>query len=131
MSALARLRQLIARVPRGKVVTYGQVASAGGFPRAARMTVWALQHAEGLPWHRVVGALGRIALPGEAGREHGVRLELEGVTFQGGRVRLDLHQWSPRVRARRPPRGSKARVRAEKRTAPGRRGRVRRDASVR
>jgi len=81
------------------VITYGQVAEAAGFPRAARLTVWALQRGSGLPWHRVVAAGGRIALPGEDGREQRLRLETEGVVFRGGRVRIDLHNWTPRGRA--------------------------------
>ena len=93
MPTLERLRRVIARVPYGKVVTYGQVATAAGFPGAARLTVWALQGGTGLPWHRVVAAGGRIALPGTEGQEQRLRLELEGVTFRGGRVRMDLHHW--------------------------------------
>ena len=92
------LRAVIARVPRGKVITYGQVAAAAGFAGAARQTVWALQDSKGIPWHRVVAAGGRIALPGEQGLEQRVRLETEGVTFRGGRVRMDLHGWSPKRR---------------------------------
>lgn len=95
---LARLRELIARVPRGKVITYGQVAAAAGFSGGARLTVWALRTAEGLPWHRVVSAGGRIGLSGEEGREQRLRLEMEGVTFRRGRVRMDLHTWTPRRR---------------------------------
>lgn len=97
MSTFGRLRQVIAGVPRGKVITYGQVAAAGGFPGAPRLTVWALQEAEGLPWHRVVGAGGRIALPGEQGREQRLQLEIEGVAFRRGRVRMDLHNWTPSI----------------------------------
>jgi methylated-DNA-protein-cysteine methyltransferase related protein len=101
-SMFTSLRAVIARVPRGKVITYGQVAEAAGFPGAARQTVWALQDSKGLPWHRVVAAGGRIALPGEQGLEQRLRLETEGVTFRGGRVRMDLHGWTPkRARARR------------------------------
>ncbi|HYA70292.1 MAG TPA: MGMT family protein, partial [Thermoplasmata archaeon] len=96
MSTLARLRRVIARVPRGRVVTYGRVAAAAGFPRAARLTVWALQSGDDLPWHRVVAAGGRIALPGAEGREQRLRLQLEGIVFRGGRVRMDLHEWIPR-----------------------------------
>jgi len=98
VSTLARLRRVIESVPRGKVITYGQVAEAGGFPGAARLTVWALQDGVGLPWHRVVGAGGRIALPGEEGQEQRLVLEIEGVRFHGGRVRMDLHNWTPRPR---------------------------------
>ncbi|MFZ0830777.1 MAG: MGMT family protein [Thermoplasmata archaeon] len=91
---------MIASVPRGKVITYGQVAAAGGFPGAARLTVWALQRGEGLPWHRVVGAGGRIALPGDEGREQRLRLQVEGVTFRGNRVRMDRHNWIPTTSCR-------------------------------
>ena len=101
MNTLNRIRNVIARVPRGRVITYGQAAAIAGFPGAARLTVWALHAGEGLPWHRVVAAGGRIALPGEEGREQRLRLEMEGVTFRSGRVRMDLHSWSPKLRPRR------------------------------
>ena len=45
-----------------------------------------------LPWQRVVGAGGEIKLPFEAGAEQRFRLQMEGVTFQGRRVNLKLHQ---------------------------------------
>jgi methylated-DNA-protein-cysteine methyltransferase-like protein len=106
VGTLAVLRRVIRRVPRGKVITYGGVAEAAGFPRAARLTVWALQQGEGLPWHRVVGAGGRIALPGAQGEEQRARLKMEGVTFRGRRVRMDLCMWIPDSRppTRLPPR---------------------------
>jgi methylated-DNA-protein-cysteine methyltransferase related protein len=94
-------RKVIARIPRGKVATYGMVAAAAGHPLAARMTVWALQRSEGLPWHRVVAAGGRIALSGEEGAEQRLRLEVEGVTFRGARVRMDRHLWRPGSRTPR------------------------------
>ena len=100
-STLGRVRAVIAKVPRGRVTTYGEVAAAAGFPGAARLTVRALRSAVGLPWHRVVAAGGRIALLGEDGREQRLRLAMEGVTFRGGRVRLDVHGWSPRAAPRR------------------------------
>jgi methylated-DNA-protein-cysteine methyltransferase-like protein len=86
------IRETVRRIPRGKVATYGQVAKAAGFPGAARQVVWALRGARGIPWHRVIGAGGRILLPGEAGMEQRIRLENEGVKFRGGRIRMDLHQ---------------------------------------
>ncbi len=98
---LARVGAVIAAVPRGRVITYGQAAEAAGFPRGARLAVRALLREEGLPWHRVVAAGGRIALAGEAGKEQRLRLALEGVAFRGGRVRMDVHGWAPRS-ARRP-----------------------------
>jgi methylated-DNA-protein-cysteine methyltransferase-like protein len=86
------IRETVRRIPRGKVATYGQVAKAAGFPGAARQVVWALRGARGIPWHRVIGAGGKILLPGEAGMEQRIRLENEGIKFRGGRIRMDLHQ---------------------------------------
>ncbi len=86
------IRETVRRIPRGKVATYGQVAKAAGFPGAARQVVWALRGARGIPWHRVIGAGGKILLPGEAGLEQRIRLENEGVRFRSGRIRMDLHQ---------------------------------------
>jgi len=87
------MQAVIARIPKGKVATYGQIAEKAGFPGAARQAVWSLRAARGLPWHRVVAAGGRIALPGDQGIEQRLRLEREGVAFRGARVRMDLHQW--------------------------------------
>jgi methylated-DNA-protein-cysteine methyltransferase-like protein len=83
-----RIRRMILKIPRGKVSTYGAVARAAGFPGAARQVVWALRSARGLPWHRVVAAAGRIALPGEQGLEQRFRLEAEGVKFNGRNVNM-------------------------------------------
>ena len=93
---LEEIRKTIRKIPKGKVATYGDVAAAAGFPGAARQVVWALQNASAsLPWHRVLGAGGRIRLPGESGFEQRLRLQSEGITFRGDRVRMDLHQWPP------------------------------------
>src|SRR5579864_3669586 len=62
---LSTMRDTIRTIPKGKVATYGDVARAAGFPGRARQVVWALRGARGLPWHRVVGAGGKIMLPGE------------------------------------------------------------------
>jgi len=88
----AMLRQ-VGRVPRGRVVTYGEIARAAGFPGAARQAAWALHSSRGLPWHRVVGAGGRILLRGEAALEQRFRLQAEGVAFDGARVRMKQHEF--------------------------------------
>lgn len=88
-----RIRETILKIPRGKVSSYGAVASAAGYPGAARQVVWALRQSRGVPWHRVLAAGGRIALPGEAGFEQRLRLEAEGVTFSGSRVRMRECEW--------------------------------------
>jgi methylated-DNA-protein-cysteine methyltransferase-like protein len=85
----------VRRVPRGRVVTYGDVAYAAGFPGAARQVAWALHSfSRGLPWHRVVGAGGKILLGGESGFEQRMRLQAEGVRFLGLRVDMDTHHHS-------------------------------------
>src|SRR5205809_4881733 len=97
---LARMRATVRRIPRGKVATYGDVAKAAGFPGAARQVVWALYHAGGtLPWHRVVGAGGRIRLPGEAGLEQRTRLASEGVRFQ--RDQIPMPEFAFRFRGKK------------------------------
>lgn len=100
------------KIPRGKVSTYGAVARAAGYPGAARQVVRALQQSYGLPWHRVVAAGGRIALPGESGMEQRFRLETEGVRFSGRRVRLAEHEFKfaktrPRKRTQKKSTGVK------------------------
>lgn len=88
MEMFPRIRAMILKIPRGKVSSYGAVARAAGYPGAARQVVWALRQSHGLPWHRVVAAGGRIALPGELGFEQRMRLEAEGVKFTGKKVRM-------------------------------------------
>ena len=96
---LPEIRSIVAKIPKGKVATYGSVAKAAGFPGNARRVAWALRNSDGrLPWHRVLGAGGRILLPREAGIDQRVRLEAEGVTFRGGRVALDRHEFRFRAR---------------------------------
>ncbi|MBI2682386.1 MAG: MGMT family protein [Acidobacteriales bacterium] len=87
-----RIGVQIRKIPRGKVATYGAVAKAAGYPGASRQVVWALRALEGLPWHRVLGAGGKILLPGEDGMEQRLRLEMEGVRFVSGKVAMKAHE---------------------------------------
>jgi methylated-DNA-protein-cysteine methyltransferase-like protein len=85
----------VRRVPYGKVATYGDVAYAAGFPGGARQVAWALHsNYHGLPWHRIVGAEGKILLGGEGGFEQRMRLQAEGVGFVGLRVDMEAHHHS-------------------------------------
>src|SRR6478609_11997136 len=83
-----RIRATILTIPRGHVSSYGAVARATGIPRGARLVVRTLGQSHGLPWHRVVAAGGRIAIPGEGGLDQRFRLEMEGVKFSGKKVRM-------------------------------------------
>jgi methylated-DNA-protein-cysteine methyltransferase-like protein len=91
--ALQAIWDVVARIPRGRVSTYGDVAREAGFPGRARQAGFALKHAPDgmhLPWHRVVGAGGKIAFPpgSSARREQTRRLQSEGVEVENGRVAL-------------------------------------------
>lgn len=95
---------LIAKIPRGKVATYGQIAALAGKPHGARGVAWLLNsssRAHKLPWQRVLGAKGRISFPrGSAGftRQRHL-LKLEGVEVgTEGTIDLDKHQWSKKAR---------------------------------
>ena len=90
----AAFRRVILSIPKGKVATYGQVAAAAGYPLYHRAVARLLRNGptDQLPWQRVVGAAGEIKLRFGAGAEQRLRLEMEGVTFQGKRVNLTLHQ---------------------------------------
>jgi methylated-DNA-protein-cysteine methyltransferase-like protein len=84
----------IRRIPRGKVASYGDIAYAAGYPGAARQVAWALHSSRGLPWHRVIGADGKILCTGELGFEQRLRLQQEGVRFIGLRVAMDEHRFN-------------------------------------
>jgi len=83
-----KIRAAIMKVPRGQVSTYGAIARAAGLPGGARLVVRTLGQSHGLPWHRIVAAGGRIAIPGEGGLDQRFRLEMEGVKFSGSKVRM-------------------------------------------
>ncbi|WP_371914812.1 MGMT family protein [Pseudomonas sp. NFACC52] len=90
----------LAQVPAGKVVTYGQLADMAGLGRAARWvgrTLSQLPSDTKLPWHRVLGAGGRISLPAgsASGDEQRARLRLEGISVLNNRVDIQRHGWRP------------------------------------
>ena len=95
MSAFSsQVYALVAQIPRGKVVSYGQIARMLGRPRSAREVGWAMRNCpEELPWQRVVMADGSIAGGGYAALRR-ARLEEEGVAFlPDGRVDMPRHGW--------------------------------------
>jgi methylated-DNA-protein-cysteine methyltransferase-like protein len=96
-----KIQRVIMHIPRGRVATYGQVAVIAGFPGAARQVAWALRSAKGLPWHRVVGAKGKILLTGNNALEQRTRLEMEGVRFVGPRVDIETFQWKTAARQKK------------------------------
>ena len=76
--------RVVAAIPAGRVSTYGEVAKLAGLPRGARQVGRALGKAPAslkLPWYRVIGAGGRIALPRDSAgyRTQVSKLRAEGV----------------------------------------------------
>ena len=107
-----KIFDVVKQIPRGKVMTYGQVAEAAGLGRAARLVGYAM-HALGprLPWQRVLGMRGRgvakISIKDPLlGTEQRLRLEKEGVRFTASAgVELARYGHAPRnktSRARNP-----------------------------
>ena len=89
--AIEVIWNVVSQIPRGQVSTYGAVARAAGLPGRARQTGYALRMAGeslNLPWHRVVGAGGRIVFPAKSRehREQAKRLREEGVVVKAGRI---------------------------------------------
>ena len=96
------VHRVVWRIPRGGVMTYGDVARLAGFPGLARQVSWALRAAPGgLPWHRVLGAGGRILLEGSFRLEQRLRLESEGIQFKGNCVELERFGASSRKRSKK------------------------------
>ena len=95
-----KIRATIMKIPRGHVSTYGAIARAAGIPGGARLVVRTLGQSHGLPWHRVVAAGGRIAIPGEGGLDQRFRLEMEGVKFSGKKVRMAEFEYNFRAKVK-------------------------------
>ncbi len=70
--------QIVARIPRGRVMTYGQIAALAGSPRAARQ-VGQVAHwgPMDLPWQRVVNKTGGLAGGYTTGGREAHRIDLE------------------------------------------------------
>jgi len=96
-----RIYDVVERIPKGRVATYGQVASLAGVYGQARLVGYALAalpEERDAPWHRVINSRGQVSGRAEPGSEHLQRLllESEGIMFDdNGRISLDEHLWSP------------------------------------
>lgn len=95
-----RIQEVVSRIPRGRIATYGQVARLAGLPGQARLVGYAL-HAlragTSVPWQRVVNAQGAISTPSGHATLQRRLLEREGVRFDPrGRIPLASFQWRPR-----------------------------------
>jgi len=90
---------LVKKIPRGRVMTYGQLAKAlrlVGGARTAGRAMAASPSGQGVPWHRVVGAGGRLLIREPHASLQRKLLESEGLRLAEKRI-LDFRTfgWSP------------------------------------
>ena len=93
--------RLVKKIPRGRVTTYGELARAlrlRGGARAVGYAMAACPGGRGIPWHRVVGAGGRLLMAEPQAALQRRLLETEGVALEGGRADMNRFGWSPRKR---------------------------------
>ncbi|WP_343757710.1 MGMT family protein [Deinococcus depolymerans] len=107
-----RVLALVARIPEGRVMTYGQLALLAGTPGAARQAGFVMNSLVGsatdgtsLPWHRVINAQGRVSTHKVGfGDMQEALLRAEGVPLDSsGRCDLAARQWWPQEQRDAPP----------------------------
>jgi methylated-DNA-protein-cysteine methyltransferase-like protein len=110
----AQVYRLVKRIPRGKVITYGQLAHALRLPGGARTAgraMFACPAGRGIPWQRVVGAEGRILIREPQASLQRKLLESEGTQFVGMRVDMARQQWIFKRKSKLPKRKGRRRPR--------------------
>lgn len=92
-----RTIEIILNIPKGRVMTYGQIAALAGNPRGARQVVRILHSMSGkyqLPWYRVINSKGQIALRYEGYQQQLIELQAEGIEVDSnGNIDLQKYQW--------------------------------------
>lgn len=94
--------RFVKQIPRGRVLSYGAVAKAVSLPggaRSAGRAMAACPSGRGIPWHRVLGAGGKLLIREPYASLQRKLLESEGVEMTERRVNMKRHEWSaPRVK---------------------------------
>lgn len=101
-----KIYRMVLRIPRGRVMTYGQIARLLEDRYSPRLVGWAMhatpQDERNIPWHRVINSRGGISTGRVIIQEPQLQrlmLEAEDVVFdERGHCDLSLYQWSPRQR---------------------------------
>jgi methylated-DNA-protein-cysteine methyltransferase-like protein len=91
--------RVVILIPRGRVMTYGQIATILGAPRASRAVGYAMRACpDGIPWQRVINGKGQISARTEVERPilQQMMLQREGIRFdKTGTCDLDRLRWEP------------------------------------
>lgn len=96
-----QVEALVAQIPKGRVMTYGQIAALCNNPGAARL-VGGIAHFgdQALPWQRVVNRFGGLARGYPGGRQgHQEVLEAESIVIKNYKVNLKQLLWWPPERS--------------------------------
>jgi methylated-DNA-protein-cysteine methyltransferase related protein len=97
--------RLVKQIPRGRVLSYGAVARIlrlSGGARSAGHAMAATPSGKGIPWHRVLGAGGKLIIREPYASLQKKLLESEGVEVIESRVNLKRHLWTPPKKAKKP-----------------------------
>jgi len=90
--------KLVKQIPRGRVLTYGALARAVRLPGGARTAgraMAATPRGKGIPWHRVLGAGGKILIREPYASLQKRLLESEGIKVMESRINLKQYHWTP------------------------------------
>ena len=93
-----RVYRLVKKIPRGRVTTYGELAKKLKLPGGARVVGYAMAgcpSGRGIPWHRVVGAGGRLLISEPHASLQRRLLESEGMVLDGRRIDMKRYAWLP------------------------------------
>lgn len=102
--------KLVKQIPRGRVLTYGALARALRLPGGARTAgraMGATPQGQGIPWHRVLGANGKILIREPYATLQKKLLESEGIAVIESRINLKKHLWTPQRKKRSPAKKSR------------------------
>jgi methylated-DNA-protein-cysteine methyltransferase-like protein len=90
--------KLVKQIPRGRVLTYGALAKAlrlRGGARTAGRAMGATPRGKGIPWHRVLGADGKILIREPYASLQKKLLESEGVPVIESQINVKNYLWTP------------------------------------
>ncbi|MBQ4104822.1 MAG: MGMT family protein [Clostridia bacterium] len=99
MNTFERIYEVVRKIPKGHVATYGQIASYAGNPRMSRVVGYALHSnpdPEGIPCFRVVNRFGELSSAfvfGGINRQEEL-LTADGIEVVDGKVDLSVYQWN-------------------------------------